>query len=203
MKKSALLLASLVCSTASHAALYTLPDGLTPTSTLQIDFQGTQLAENVYSSEASLLASMQFQLNALDRTTDEKDGNDFLTVQFGYYAFTDTGLESLGFDPEGYSFSWSVIEQAQLTALETDELTFSSNVFNVINAPVQTRYSSLDGQADYLVAAYIESDFANPIYGFIDFEVPPPPVSDVTSPASAGMVILSLLGLAARRRHGV
>lgn len=114
-----------------------------------------------------------------------------------------SGPEFLGYDPEGYSVSWSDIEELQLTALETDELTFSSNVFNVINTPVQTHYSSLDDQVDYLVSAVIESDIANPIYGFIDFEVPPPPASDVTSPASAGMVILSLLGLAARRRHGV
>ena len=200
MKKYLIALSTLLFSLSSNAAFITLPDGVTPSTDLSVEIQGTAVNYG-FSVEDDVFATVQFQLSALDAVTDDLNQDGLLTVQFGYLDALGTFL---GYDLAGYSVLWTDITAAQSGASATAELVFSSSFKSVISGPYETSYSLADGFGDYYAFAVLEGQAyigAEQIYA-IDLEVPPvePPTPGVPAPAGFGILALGMLGLFGSRK---
>lgn len=204
MKKYIAFLACFLASMSANAEFITLPDGVTESSDLLVEIGGTPVGSGV-SVDDTVSAFVQFQLNALDPLTDELNGDDRLTVQFVYYTFDPVNPAFIAWDTDGYSITWTDVATLQATASDSFELTFTSLFKDWVSGPYETDNSLDDGEADYLVAALVESSFyVGGTFWGIDLEVPPPPPAPpgdaVSAPATFGMFAIALAGLALRRR---
>lgn len=200
MKKYLIALSTLLFSLSSNAAFVTLPDGVTPSTDLSVEIEGT-VVDYGFSVDDDVFATVQFQLIALDEATDDLNGDGLLTVQFGYY---DSVGNPLGYDPLGYSVSWSDINAAQVSATSTQELVFSSFFQGFVSGPYETGFSLEDELGDYYAFAVLEGQayVGDQIIYAIDLEIPPvePPTPGVPAPASLGILALGMLGLAGGRK---
>lgn len=205
MKKYIAFLACFIASMSANAAFITLPDGVTPSSDLLVEFYGTPVGDG-FSSENSVYANVQLLISALDEATDDLYLDGYLTVNFAYYAYDPVSPTFLGWDTSSAnSILWSDVAALQASSAPTDELNFSSRFNDVVSGPYTTGYESALGQADYLVLALVENTFyvGNQYWG-IDLEVPPPPPTTgetVSAPAGLGMFAIALVGLVLRRRN--
>ncbi|MCP4058038.1 PEP-CTERM sorting domain-containing protein [Pseudoalteromonas sp.] len=200
MKKYLIALSTLLFSLSSNAAFVTLPDGVTPSTDLSVEIQGTAVNYG-FSVDDDVFATVQFQLVALDVATDDLNQDGLLTVQFGYL---DALGNFLGYDLAGYSVLWTDIIAAQSGASATAELVFSSSFKSVISGPYETSYSLANNVGDYYAFAVLEGLAyvgVEQIYA-IDLEIPPvaPPPPGVPAPASLGILALGMLGLLGSRK---
>jgi hypothetical protein len=209
MKKYIAFLACFLASMSANAAFITLPDGVTPSTDLLVEFTGTPVGDG-FSSERSVYSNVQFLLSALDESQDDLNSDGFLTINFAYYSYDPVSPTFLGWDTSSAnSILWSDIALLQASAAATDELNFSSRFNDVVPGPYTTQYESSQGEFDYLVLALVENGAQNAFYvggqyWGIDLEIPPPPPTPpgdaVNAPASFGMFAIALAGLALRRR---
>ncbi|AEF03791.1 hypothetical protein NQT74_01965 [Alteromonas stellipolaris] len=203
MKKIFVLLACILGSASANAAFITLLDGMTP-SAAQIEVEGTKIGSG-FNVNNDIRVLTQFQLSALDETTDDLNGDGLLTVNFGYYVFNGTTIEFIGFDLiSDNSILWSDINDWQTTADTNDELTFDSFLNENVPTPLVTEYSAANGVSDYYVFAYIDLEevigLNGGLYG-VDLVVPAAPPAPVSSPATFGILLLGLAGVSLRRRN--
>jgi len=209
MKKYIAFLACFLASMSANAAFITLPDGVTPSTDLLVEFTGTPVGDG-FSSERSVYSNVQFLLSALDESQDDLNSDGFLTINFAYYSYDPVSPTFLGWDTSSAnSILWSDIALLQASAAATDELNFSSRFNDVVPGPYTTEYESSQGEFDYLVLALVENGaqdafYVGGQYWGIDLEIPPPPPAPpgdaVNAPASFGMFAIALAGLALRRR---
>lgn len=200
MKKYLIALSTLLFSLSSNAAFVTLPDGVTPSTDLSVEIQGTAV-DYGFSVDDDVFATVQFQLIALDEATDDWNDDGLLTVQFGYL---DSVGGFLGYDPLGYSVTWNDIVAAQAVATATQELVFSSFFQGFVSGPYETSFSLENDAGDYYAFAVLEGQAYvgdAQIYA-IDLEVAPvePPPPGVPAPASLGILALGMLGLVGGRK---
>lgn len=200
MKKILAFLACALCATSVNAAFISLPDGSTP-SAPQVEFEGNRY-NGALNINRDIRVLTQFQLSALDRSTDDLNGDGFLTVAFAYFFYDAVSPVFIAWDTiSDNSILWDEIEAGQATADSNDELTFDSFFKEVVSGPYDTARKAADGEADYLVLALVEGTFyIGPQYWGLDLIDPPPPVSSVSTPATLGLLSLSMFGLLLRRR---
>lgn len=200
MKKILAFLAFALCAASANAAFISLPDGSTP-SDPQVEFEGNRY-NGALNINRDIRVLTQFQLTALDRSTDDLNGDGLLSVKFAYYFYDAAAPVFITWDTiSDNSVTWDEIEASQAGADSNDELTFDSFFKEVVSGPYNTARKAADGEADYLVLALVEDTFfIGPQYWGLDLIDPPPPVSSVSTPATLGLLSLSVFGLLMRRR---